>query len=92
VIFDTPPLAAGVDSYAISAATGNILMVLRMGKTERRLAATKLSILDRLPVDVLGAVLNEVSLTGEFQYYAYSSGYSIEGGETGKELVVSGSR
>jgi capsular exopolysaccharide synthesis family protein len=78
VILDTPPLAAGIDGYAISAAAGNSLMVIRMGQTQRRLATTKLSVLDRLPVDVLGAVLNGVQPTGEFQYYAYTSGYSIE--------------
>ena len=87
VIFDTPPLAAGIDGYAISAATGNILMVLRMGRTERRLASTKLAVVDRLPVDILGAVLNEVPLTGEFQYYAYSSGYSIDSGDPAGALV-----
>ena len=88
VIFDTPPLAAGVDAYAISAATGSILMVLRMGATERRLVAAKLAVLDRLPVEVLGAVLNGASLTGEFQYYAYSSGYQVEGDESGGSLMA----
>lgn len=89
VIFDTPPLAAGIDGFAISAATGNILMVLRIGQTERRLASAKLAVLDRLPVEVLGAVLNGVSTTGEFQYYAYTAGYSIDGGDSIGELVAS---
>ena len=83
VIFDTPPLAAGIDGYAISAAAGHVLMVLRMGQTERRLAAAKLSALDRLPVDIIGAALNAVPSTGEFQYYAYSSGYSVEDAASG---------
>jgi succinoglycan biosynthesis transport protein ExoP len=79
VIFDTPPLAAGMDAYAVSAVARRMLMVVRMGQTEKRLASAKLSIVDRLPIQVLGAVLNGVSLRGEFQYYAYSPGYGIDG-------------
>jgi capsular exopolysaccharide synthesis family protein len=78
IIFDTPPLAAGVDAYAISAAAGNLLMVVRIGKTERRLASAKLAIADRLPINIIGTVLNGVDLRGEFQYYGYSAGYHIE--------------
>ncbi len=92
LIFDTPPLAAGIDGYAISAAAGRILMVLRMGQTERRMVAAKLAVMDRLPVDALGAVLNGVELTGEFQYYAYSPGYSVESGEPGGVLAANGSK
>ena len=78
VIVDTPPLAAGIDAYAISAATGKVLMVLRMGHTERRLASAKLAVLDHLPVQIVGSVLNDVPSWGEFRYYSYPSGYSIE--------------
>lgn len=92
VIIDTPPLAAGIDGYAISAAAGRVLMVLRMGQTERRLAAAKLTTLDRLPVDIVGAVLNAVPATGEFQYYAYSSGYGVESTEPAGELIESSTR
>jgi capsular exopolysaccharide synthesis family protein len=77
VVFDTPPLAAGVDAYAISTALSNLLIVLRIGKTERRMAAAKLLLVDRLPINVLGAVLNGVNLKGEFDYYGYASGYGF---------------
>jgi succinoglycan biosynthesis transport protein ExoP len=93
VVVDTPPLAAGIDAYALSAATGNVLMVLRMGHTERRLANAKLSLLDRLPVYVLGSVLNEIPTYGEFQYYtAYSEGYSVHHGSSTRDLVEIGAR
>ena len=75
VLFDTPPLNAGIDAYAISSAVANMVVVLRAGKTERRLAAAKLLLADRLPINILGAVLNAVQLDGEFQYYGYASGY-----------------
>ena len=69
--------AAGIDAYAISAAVGNLVVVLRVGKTERRLAAAKLLLVDRLPINILGAVLNGVQLRGEFEYYGYSTGYGF---------------
>lgn len=77
VVFDTPPLAAGVDAYAIATALNHLLVVIRIGKTERRMAAAKLLLVDRLPIHVLGAVLNGVSLKGEFDYYGYASGYGF---------------
>jgi len=77
VVFDTPPLAAGVDAYAIATALNHLLVVLRIGKTERRMAAAKLLLVDRLPINILGAVLNGVNLKGEFDYYGYASGYSF---------------
>jgi Mrp family chromosome partitioning ATPase len=92
VIIDTPPLAAGIDGYALSAAAGNVLMVLRLGETERRLASAKLAVLDRLPVNLLGAVLNDVPPKGEFQYYAYTAGYSIDTKESGPELALTAPR
>jgi succinoglycan biosynthesis transport protein ExoP len=78
VIFDTPPLAAGIDGYSIATATGSLLVVLRVGRTARRMAAEKLKVFDRLPVDIVGAVLNGVQLNGSYEYYGYVAGYSAE--------------
>jgi capsular exopolysaccharide synthesis family protein len=75
VLFDTPPLAAGIDGYAIAAATGSLLVVLRIGQTERRMAAAKMLLVDRLPITVIGAVLNATPTNGEYEYYGYVSGY-----------------
>ena len=78
VIIDAPPLVAGVDAYALGAAAGSILIVLRPGVSDRKLAAAKLTVLDRLPIRVLGTVLNGVPLGGLYRYYgtdyAYRSG------------------
>lgn len=76
VICDTPPLAAGIDGYAIAAAAGSLLVVLRVGQTERRMAAAKTLLLDRLPINVMGSVLNSAPSSGEFAYYTYASGYA----------------
>lgn len=78
VIFDTPPLAAGIDGYAIATATGSLLVVLRVGETARRMAAEKLRLFDNLSVDIVGAVLNGISVDGEYSYYGYVPGYEAE--------------
>lgn len=79
IIFDSPPLGAGIDPFVLSAGTGNLLLVLRTGETDRQLAEAKLELLARLPVRVLGAVLNDIrSSEPHYKYYAYSYGYSAD--------------
>jgi len=80
VIIDSPPFIAGVDAYALAAAAGNILVVLRQGLSDRKLAAAKLSIVDRLPIRFLGAVINGVSTGGMYRYYG--TDYSQDGTHT----------
>ena len=76
VIIDSPPFSAGVDAYALGAAAGTVLVVLRPGISDRRLAAAKLEVLDRLPVRVLGAVLNGVPVGGLYRYYGTEYPYA----------------
>jgi len=76
---DSPPLDAGVDAYLLGTLTANLLLVLRTGVTDRELATAKLGVLDRLPVRVLGAVLNDVEPRGAYRYYSYSlEGYELK--------------
>lgn len=69
IIVDSPPLGAGIDAFALGAACGNALVVLRHGKTNVRATALKLQVLERLPIRIVGALLNEVRSTGDYQYY-----------------------
>lgn len=78
VVVDSPPLGAGVDPFVLGAATGNLLLVVRSGETDRHLAEAKLSLVDRLPIRVMGAVLNDVQATGAYRYYGYLYGYTSE--------------
>ncbi len=87
VIFDTPPLAAGIDGYAIAAATGSLLVVLRIGQTAKRMAAAKMLLVDRLPINVVGSVLNAAPSTGEYEYYGYVKGYGTEELEPGLRVA-----
>ncbi|MCU0649405.1 MAG: polysaccharide biosynthesis tyrosine autokinase, partial [Gemmatimonadaceae bacterium] len=76
VICDSPPLGAGTDGYALATLTGGLLMVLRIGMTDRKMAVAKLQTMDRLPIRPLGAVLNGIEPKGVFQYYHYLEGYT----------------
>jgi capsular exopolysaccharide synthesis family protein len=89
VIFDTPPLAAGIDGYAIASATGNLLVVLRVGSTARRMAAEKLRMFERLPVNIVGAVLNGIQLSEGYGYYGYVPGYEATEESESTEVVQS---
>ncbi len=78
VIIDSPPLVAGMDAYALGAAAGSMLIVLRPAVTDRKLAAAKLEVLDRLPIRILGAVLNAVPGGGAYRYYGADYNYKDE--------------
>jgi capsular exopolysaccharide synthesis family protein len=79
VIVDSPPLAAGIDSLILGTLSGGMLLVLRAGVTDRQLAEAKLDALDRLPIRMLGAVINDVPAQGAYRYYSYYlSGYEID--------------
>jgi capsular exopolysaccharide synthesis family protein len=78
IIVDSPPLGAGIDPFALGTATGSMLLVLRPGETDRKVAEAKLKTLERFPVRLLGAVLNDVPLEGAYQQYSYVYGYTAD--------------
>jgi Mrp family chromosome partitioning ATPase len=73
ILIDSPPLAAGADIMVLAGLAGQLAVVLRTGSTDKRLAVAKLDTLSRLPVRVLGAILNDVEPKGE--YYSYYASY-----------------
>jgi polysaccharide biosynthesis transport protein len=78
ILVDTPPLGAGVDAFALATLTRNLLLVLRTGTTDRAMAIAKLGMLDRLPVRLLGAILNGTpSDAHAYRYYSYLPGYQL---------------
>jgi tyrosine-protein kinase Etk/Wzc len=81
ILVDSPPLGAGVDAYVLGTVTGNLLLVMRTGQTDREEAEAKLDVLDRLPVRVLGAILNDAKdqrLYGYGYYSYYMPGYEYQ--------------
>lgn len=86
IIIDSPPLAAGIDPFVLGTVSGNLMLVVRAGSTERDLAEAKLQIIDRLPIRLVGAVLNDVNTSmDEYKYYAYNYSYGTT--EEDEELV-----
>ena len=92
IIVDCPPLASGGDPLILGSLAGNIAVVIRTGATERALAQAKLDQLARLPIRILGAVLNDVSAKDSYQAYygAYLPSYEPlpeDGDEEGTQLL-----
>ena len=85
IILDSAPLGAGVDPLVLGSLTGSLLLVLRTGVTDKELATVKLGDLDRLPIRVLGAVLNDVKPSGVYRYYSYLPGYRSDDEEDSAE-------
>ncbi len=88
LIIDSPPLGAGADALALGICAGNVAIVLRTGETDRKMAEAKLRVLDKLPMNVLGAILNDVTADGEYAYYSYLSEYYQEDREDVEEPVA----
>jgi len=76
ILIDTAPLGAGVDPLVLGTLTGNIVLVLRTGVSDREFTMAKLAAMSRLPIRVLGAVLNDVKPEGGYGYYSYIPGYA----------------
>lgn len=76
IIVDSAPLGAGADAFVLGIATGNMALVFRLGETDRQMAEAKLGLLPRIPVTVIGAILNDVPSNGAYRYYSYLYGYS----------------
>src|SRR5690606_10265093 len=98
VLIDSAPLAAGADPLVLGTLTGNLVLVLRTGATDRHLAEAKLGVIGRLPIRLLGAVLNTVPPGGVYSYYyraysylpEYDYGVESEPKPTGRALPQTG--
>jgi len=78
ILVDSPPLGVGVDPFVLGTVTGAVAVVLRAGETDRQLAEAKLQLLERLPVRLLGAILNHIEVGhGAYKYYAYEYGQDV---------------
>jgi polysaccharide biosynthesis transport protein len=78
IVVDTPPLGAGVDALVVATLAGSVLMVVRLGRTDRDVAEAKVDTLRPLPSRLLGAVLNDVREDSEYHAYRYYlDGYEL---------------
>jgi capsular exopolysaccharide synthesis family protein len=82
IIVDSPPLGAGIDPFALAKATGALVVVLRVGRSDLKMAQARLQAMDRfVPVRHLGSILNDVRAAGAYRYYSYLYGYRLDEGE-----------
>lgn len=91
IVIDSPPLSAGIDPFVLAALSGNLLLVVRTGVSVREVIESKLAVLGRMPVRVLGAVLNDVPRGSIYGYYSsYIPGYdtSDESGTALERIIV----
>ena len=91
IICDSPPLSAGIEPFVLSALSGNLLLVVRTGVSVREVLESKLEVLGRMPVRILGAVLNDVPRSSIYGYYSsYVPGYdtSDESGTALERIIV----
>jgi capsular exopolysaccharide synthesis family protein len=75
IVVDSPPMGAGIDPFVLASLCGTLVLVLRTGQTDGALAEARLGDVARLPVRVLGAILNDVKPSGAYRYYSYLPGY-----------------
>lgn len=88
ILIDSPPLAAGMDPYALCVSTGNALFVVRLDKTDGDVARQRLESLQRFPVTVAGVVINDIQPAGGLnKEYAYLPAYAIHDED---DFVVAG--
>jgi len=88
ILVDSPPLGAGVDPLILGTLTGTLVLVLRTGYSHRDVATAKLEMLQRLPVRLLGAIMNDVPAGGAYRSYSYYlPGYEAMDEERGSGRV-----
>jgi Mrp family chromosome partitioning ATPase len=71
VVLDAPPLLGFAEALQMSTSVDGVLVVARAGETNRKAIASVVSTLNRLRVNVLGLVLNEVKRDTSDGYYYY---------------------
>jgi len=77
VIVDAPPLLGFAEPLQIASAVDGVVVVTKAGETSRKAVGTVLSTLDRLRVNVVGLVLNQVKkdMSESYYYYGYYRKY-----------------
>jgi Mrp family chromosome partitioning ATPase len=75
VVLDTPPTLVVSDANVLAARASGVLMVVNTGKTRRAAVRQAVEGLRKVGANVLGCVLNMVSMRGARSSYYYSSYY-----------------
>ena len=82
VILDSPPLLGFAECLQMATAADGVLIVSLAGETKRRAVAEVISVLNRLRVNIIGVVLNQVNQhtsSDGYSYYGYNGKYYSKG-------------
>ncbi|MGF1591064.1 MAG: GumC family protein [Pleurocapsa sp.] len=72
IIYDTPPILGFADGRILSSRTDGVILVVRIGKTDRSLLKQNIDNIKMSNVPVLGVVANQVNrTTSSYHYYSH---------------------
>lgn len=86
IVIDSPPILPVTDAAILAAEVDGTVVVFRAAKTSREVARRVRRLLNDVKANVLGAILNAVSL--ERQKYAYQYYYSSQGYPSDKPAPI----
>ena len=72
IIYDTPPILGFADGRILSSRTNGVVLVVRIGKTDRSLLKQNIDNIRMSNVPVLGVIANQVNRsTNSYHYYSH---------------------
>ena len=75
IIYDTPPILGFADGRILSNRTDGVVLVVKIGKTDRSLLKQNIDSIQMSNVPVLGVIANQVNRTGN-SYHYYNNYYA----------------
>ncbi len=90
VAIDAPPIIAVTDAAVLAPNIDGVLLVIESGRNDKEIIQKATSLLDRVGVNIIGAILNNVrekNLYGDYDYYYtyYSNTSAEKKGKKGKK-------
>ena len=76
IIYDTPPILGFADGRILASRTNGVVLVVRIGKTDRSLLKQNIDNLKMSNVPVLGLVANQTNPNADGGYHYYSRYYA----------------
>ena len=76
IIYDTPPILGFADGRILSTRTNGVVLVVRIGKTDRSLLKQNIDNIRMSNVPILGLVANQVNRSSNGSYHYYSHYYA----------------
>jgi capsular exopolysaccharide synthesis family protein len=86
VIYDTPPLGGFADAHLVATRTNGLVLVSRVGKTDRAALGQVMEGLKMLPTSVLGLVINDVRQPIS-QQRLYTSYYNFQAPDKSSQAI-----